>query len=124
MNKSLIWYKGGGWIDCRRTPDGPPNMVQDIREFVEARFNRELCDIPELSRICDLLGGHVFVCVLEGANESKRKFTTATMTLINPEELEDPSEEVIRLLDEVKEYLGGTKVSFNSVKVKIKYTIE
>lgn len=124
VNSSLVWFNRNGWVDVRRTPDSEENMVNDLADYVEARFNRELYDIPELTKICELLEGHLYHCTLEGIDESKRKFKTATLTLIKPEEIENPTPELIELINQARDYFGGSVIKFNCVRVKVQYKIE
>jgi hypothetical protein len=124
VNGTLIHYKKGGWIDCRRTPDAGEEMIYSLEQFIDARFNREAWNIPELQKAEDYLGGRLFSCTLEEPDEIKKKYKQATLTLIRAEDIIEPSEELIKLLDEVRIFLGGTKIVFNSVKVKIKFSIE
>lgn len=124
INNSLVYFKKGGWIDCKRTPyEQERNFVDSLEEFVEARFNRECFDIPELAELCEILDGRVFKCVLEGADDFKKKYRKATITLIDPEEIDNPSQELIDMIEEVRKFLGGNKIKFNGVRIKIKYTI-
>ena len=125
VNKKMkVTYKGGGWIDARRTPTSGQNMVNSLEEFIDAVFNQECYDIPELREVEELLGGRLFSCKLEEPDEMKKKYKQATLTLISADDIIEPSEELIKLLDEVRIFLGGTKIVFNSVKVKIKFSIE
>ena len=123
VNKSLIWYKKGGWVDCRRTPTSGINMVDTLEDFIEARFNRECWEIPELNEACELLDGRLFSCSLIGPDEAKKKFKQAVITIARPEDIENPSEDLKKALDVAYNYLGGNKIKFNSVKVKVKYEI-
>ena len=123
VNKTLGYYKRGGWIDVRRTPTSPQNMVESLEEFVEARFNRECWDIPELQEALDSLDGFLFKCTLEEPNEADKKFKEATMELVSLEDIEDPTEELALMLEAVETFLGGTKIKFNGVKTKIKFEI-
>lgn len=124
VNETLIHYKKGGWIDCRRTPDADQEMMESLEQFIDARFNREAWNIPELRDAEEYLGGRLFSCTLEEPDENKKRYKQATLTLIDKDDIIEPSQELIDLLDRAKDYLGGTKVKFNSVKVKIKLTIE
>lgn len=124
VNKSLSLYKKGGWIDCRRTPTSGTNIVNNLEEFIDARFNRECFDIPELSEICDLLDGRLFKCILEEPDENKKRYKQATLILVDESEINNPSQELKDLLKKTREIIGGNTIKFNSVKVKIKYTIE
>ena len=123
VNKSLSYYKKGGWIDARRTPTSPQNMVESLEEYVEARFNRECWDIPELTEALDCLEGFLFKCTLDEPNESDKKFKEATMELVSLEDIEDPTEELANLLENVELFLGGRTIKFNGLKSKIKYEI-
>lgn len=124
VNKTLGYYKKGGWIDVRRTPNSTKqNMVESLEEFVEARFNRECWEIPELVEALDSLDGYLFKCTLEEPNEADKRFKEATMELVGLEDIEDPTEELAIMLEKVETFLGGTKIKFNGVKSKIKYEI-
>lgn len=123
VNRTLGYYKKGGWIDVRRTPTSPQNMVESLEEFVEARFNRECWDIPELKEALESLDGFLFKCTLEEPNELDKKFKEATMELVNLGDIEDPTEELGIMLEAVEKFLGGTKIKFNSVKTKVIYEI-
>lgn len=124
VNGTLSHYKKGGWIDCRRTPDSGQEMMESLEQFIDARFNREAWEIPEFRKAEEYLGGRLFSCTLEGADEIRKRYKQATVTLISAEDIIEPSQELIDLLEEIKSFIGGTKIKFNSVKVKIKYSIE
>lgn len=124
VNKTLIHYKKGGWIDCRRTPDAGQEMMETLEQFVDARFNREAWNVPEFQKAEEYLGGRLFSCTLEEPDENKKRYKQATLTLIDIDNVIEPSQELIDLVEEIKTLLGGTKIKFNSVKIKIKYTIE
>jgi hypothetical protein len=123
VNQSLIHYKRGGCIDCRRTPNSSINMVNTIEEYVDARFNRECWEVPELREACDLLEGHLFICTLEGVDEVRKRYKTATLKLVSPTDILDPTPELENLLKEVKIFLGGNKIKFNGLKYKVKFEI-
>lgn len=130
VNESLLWFKPGGWIDAKRTPQGSVNLVETLQEYVEARFNRECFDIPELTEIFDVFDGKVWVCELTDPNEDRRKYGRATLTLVDPNKvyIDDnghnvPQEKIIELLGKVRDFFGGSVVTFNSVKVKIEFKV-
>jgi hypothetical protein len=124
VNRTLTYYKRGGWIDCRRTPTSNINIVNSLEEFVDARFNRECFEVPELSDACDLLDGRLFICTLEEPDEKHKKYKQAKLTLVDKDDIYKPSEELVDLLESIKKFLGGSVIRFNSVKVKVKFTIE
>ena len=132
VNKSLVWYKPGGWIDAKRTPlCEDPNWVMNLQEYVEARFNRECFDIPELTKVFDIFDGKVWTCTLDDPNEEKRRYKTATLTIVDPNQVyidEEghcvPKEKICELLDKVRDFFGGSEVTFNSVKVKIEFEVK
>lgn len=124
VNETLVYYKKGGWIDCRRTPDADEEMIYSLEQFIDARFNREAWNVPELRLAEEYLDGRLFSCVLEEPDENKKRYKQATLSLISVDDIEEPSQELIDILNEVQLFLGGTKIKFNSVKVKIKYSVE
>lgn len=123
VNKSLIHYKKGGWIDARRTPNTGVNIVDTIEEFVDARFNNEAWAVPELHEASDLLEGRLFSCTLEEPDEEKKRYKMATLTMVKEEDLENPTPEICELLKQARQFLGGDKIEFNAVRKKIKYRI-
>ena len=102
---------------------GQMRFLDTLEDFIEARFNRECWEIPELNEACELLDGRLFSCSLIGPDEAKKKFKQAVITIARPEDIENPSEDLKKALDVAYNYLGGNKIKFNSVKVKVKYEI-
>lgn len=114
------------WISCKRTPNSEEAEVcNTFEEFVEIRFNYECSKIPEFSKILEETDGHLFVCKwIEDVDIVKRKFSQACIEVVSLDMFEDPNEVLRSELESVVEYLGGRKIKFNSVKKKIKYSIE
>ena len=50
VNRTLIWYKKNGWIDCRRTPSSGQEIIAEMSDFLDARLNRELGIFLSLER--------------------------------------------------------------------------
>lgn len=125
VNKTLTFYKSGGWIDAMRIPDGDHNIVSTLEEYVEARFNCEAWYIPELHDICDCMDGYAFKCHLTGADEEKRKYELATLDLIKKDQVsEEPTQELIDNIEKAKKFLGGNRLCFSCHKLKIKVKID
>lgn len=123
VNESLRFYKRGGWIDARRTPTSGVNMVDTIEDFIDARFNNEIWGVPEFHAASDLLEGRLFSCHVEGVDEEKKRFKSATLTLIKPEDIEDPSEFLLGEIKKVHDILGGNVVKFNGSRKSVKFEI-
>ena len=123
VNESLRFYKRGGWIDARRTPTSGVNMVDTIEDFIDARFNNEIWGVPEFHAASDLLEGRLFSCHVEGVDEEKKRFKSATLTLIKPEDIEDPSEFLLGEIKKVHDSLGGNVVKFNGSRKSVKFEI-
>lgn len=125
VNSTLCQYEAD-WIGCKRTPESEESeMCSSFEQYVEIRFNYECYEIPELRKLISDTDGHLFICTgLDDPDTAKRRFTTAHIELINPNEFENPDEEFINDIEQVKKFLGGTKISFNNVKKKIKFIIE
>ena len=123
VNESLRFYKRGGWIDARRTPTSGVNMVDTIEDFIDARFNNESWGVPEFHAASDLLEGRLFSCHVEGVDEEKKRFKSATLTLIRPEDIEDPSEFLLGEIKKVHDILGGNVVKFNGSRKSVKFEI-
>lgn len=124
VNKTLCYYEKD-YISVRRTPLTERERMVTFEQYIEARFNFECCKIPELYDIVVALEGHLWQNVeLINPDTSKRRFTEAKITLINPESptIEDP--ELKKAIYELAEQLGGSSVRFNNVKKKIKFRIE
>lgn len=123
-NGSISWFKRDGYIDCRRTPESGINIVGSLEEFIDARFNRECWDIPQLNKLCDLLDGHAFECQLIGSDEERKRYDLAVFTLVSPDRIENPSEDLIELINSAREWLGGDQITFNCLKVKTNIIIK
>ena len=123
VNESLRFYKRGGWIDARRTPTSGVNMVDALGGVIDARFNNEIWGVPEFHAASDLLEGRLFSCHVEGVDEEKKRFKSATLTLIKPEDIEDPSEFLLGEIKKVHDILGGNVVKFNGSRKSVKFEI-
>lgn len=124
VNKTLCYYEKD-YISVKRTPEAERERTVSFEQYIEARFNYECCQIPELYDIVIALEGHLWQNVqLVGSDTAKRRFTEAKITLIDPESpiIEDP--ELKNAIYEIAKQLGGSSVRFNNVKKKIKFVIE
>lgn len=125
VNSSLQKFKRGGWIRVERIPQLEKEVCETLSDFVEAVFNRECYNrIPEFRQAQELLGGHLFKCILDEPDEIKKRFLSATVILIDEKSIIDPDDNLINELRKVENYLGGREIKFNSVKVKIKFEIK
>ena len=125
VNSSLIKFKKGGWIRVERVPSLEQEVCDTLEKFVEAVFNRECYNrIPEFQNIETLLGGHLFKCKLEEPDEMKKKFKSATVMIVDEKSIIAPDDNLISELKMVEDWIGGKSISFNSVKVKIKFEVK
>lgn len=124
VNDTLRYYEKE-YIELKRTPTTEKEVCTSFEHYIEVRFNMECCKIPELLDLENLTGGHLFSCTsIINPDEARRRFSSATVELLSPEEVENADESLRNALEVVKKYLGGTKISFNSVKQRIKITID
>ena len=124
VNSGLGKFKKDGWIRVERLPGESLETCTTLEQFVEATFNRACFnDIPELREAEILLSGHLFGCILEEPDEKRKRFKVAHIVITDKNKVMDPDENLINELYKVQEYLGGTTIKFNSVKVKIKFEI-
>ena len=115
VNSTLLYFEKD-YTSVKRTPTSDKERCSSFEQFIEARFNFECCQIPELIEAVISTDGHLFTCVsLENPDLSKRRFTTASV-IIDPNLPEN-------LKNEVLELFGGSEIIFNNVRKKIKYTI-
>ena len=123
VNRTLGQYEKD-WISCERVP-GVRERCDSFEHFIELRFNRECYKFPEFQKLIEATDGHLFTCTsLENANTEKRKFSKAHIEILDPSLVRDEDVEIKKMLDEALRFIGGRKISFNSVKKKIKYNIE
>lgn len=124
VNSTLSYYEKD-YVSVKRTPVSNKERVTSFEQYVEARFNYECCRIPELYDAVIATDGHLFTCVsLENQDTAKRRFTLATVTLINPEMQLGMDETLKDEILKIHDLLGGSCIKFNNVKKKIKFTIE
>lgn len=124
VNSTLSYYEKD-YISVKRTPISDRERCTSFEQYIEARFNYECCQVPELRDAVLATEGHLFSCVsLEDPDVSKRKFTVATVILLNPETLLETDENLKNEILKIHEFIGGSCIKFNNVKKKIKYSIE
>ena len=124
VNSTLSYYEKD-FISVKRTPFSERERVTSFEQYIEARFNYECCQIPELVDAVLATEGHLFSCVsLENPDISKRRFTIATIELLNPETLLETDENLKNEIIKIHDLLGGSCIKFNNVKKKIQLTIE
>lgn len=123
VNSTLQFYEVD-YVSAKRLPSFDKIRCTSFEEYVGIRFNRECFDLlPEIADTILKMDGKLFYCEsLEDPNLSKRRFKTATI-IINTKLPENGlvSEEDI---ENVKKFLGWSKIKFNSVKKKIKFTTD
>ena len=124
VNSTLSYYEKD-YISVKRTPISDRERCTSFEQYIEARFNYECCQVPELRDAVLATEGHLFSCVsLEDPDVSKRRFTVATVILLNPETLLETDENLKNEILKIHEFIGGSCIKFNNVKKKIKYSIE
>lgn len=124
VNSTLGYYEKD-YISVQRTPFSERERVQSFEQYIEARFNFECCAIPELYDAVIATDGHLFHCVeLTNPDTMKRRFTTATVTLVDPKTLVGANENLIDEINKIHEFIGGSVIKFNNVRKKIKFTVE
>lgn len=124
VNSTLSYYEKD-YISVKRTPMSDRERCTSFEQYIEARFNYECCQVPELRDAVLATEGHLFSCVsLEDPDVSKRRFTVATVILLNPETLLETDENLKNEILKIHEFIGGSCIKFNNVKKKIKYSIE
>ena len=125
VNATLKYYEAD-WISAQRSPELEKTRVRSFEEFVEIRLNYEAYKLPELKEAIIVTGGHLFKCEkLDEVNDLRHKFKKAWITLNTPDIFEDEhQEEIKKVLESVQEWLGGNKLSFNSVVERVKVVIE
>lgn len=124
VNKSLRYYEKS-YTSVKRTPDSYQERCESFEEFIERRFNFEASKIPEFADIVMRTEGKVFICTeIEDPDEKKRRFKSATIRIIDVNLLLDEDQNLKDEITKLKEFIGGDRIVFNSVKKKIKLTID
>lgn len=124
VNSTLQFYEVD-YVSAKRLPDFDKIRCTSFEEYVGIRFNRECYDIlPEIADVILRTDGKLFYCEnLEDPNLAKRRFKTATI-VINKDLLKSGNGLITEKdIEDVKNFLGWTKIKFNSVKKKIKFTV-
>lgn len=116
VNQTLGYYEKD-FISVKRTPISDKERCESFEQYLESRFNYECSRHEELSDIIIMHDGFVFKCKYINEFDSQRnRFKQACMTINTklPPEIQK----------ELEGKIGGTDIKFNSVKRKIKYSIE
>ena len=123
LNKTLKYYEKK-YIRLKRTPDSIMESCESFEHFIEVRFNMECYYTSEFFELEKETGGHLFSCIeIVDGDEAKRKFTKAIVRLNSEDNFEHVTDELRIKLQKVRDYIGGTEISFNSVKNRIKFEI-
>lgn len=127
VNSSLIYYEDN-FTSVKRSPDVEKERITNFKQFIEARFNYECCfcdTIPNLKEAALATEGHIFLCTeIEDPNPQKKRFSQATLTLLNPDDVEEGmTDQIKEWIQSLHKFLNGTQIKFNSVKKKIKVII-
>lgn len=126
VNRTLPVYEKD-WISVKRTPESEEKeRCTCFEQFIEARFNYEFCKrYTEFSDLINFLEGKAFKCtLLEEPDEIKRRFKNVEITLIDPSIVQDPSDLFLSEYQRLRTWLGGSIISFNSVRKKIRIKIK
>lgn len=124
VNQSLRYYEKS-YTSVKRTPDSYQERCESFEEFIERRFNFEASKIPEFSDVVLKTEGKVFICTeIEDPDEKKRRFKSATIRIIDVDLLLDEDQNLKDEITKLKEFIGGDRIVFNSVKKKIKLIID
>lgn len=122
VNSTLGYYEKD-YISVKRTPWSDRERCETFEQYIEARFNYECSQIPELQEALELSEGHLFCCTeLLDPDTSKRRFSLARVELVKPEPYFPES--LNTEIEKICKLLGGRSIKFNNVKKKIKFTIE
>lgn len=120
VNSSLFRYECDQ-VSTERYPKAEKERCKSLEQYIETRFNYECCKIPELEDLIFETRGKLFSCTnIEEPNVAKRRFKRATIEIIDPKTLSEGDQNLINEITEMIKKLGWTKISFNSVKKKIK----
>ncbi len=128
INSSLYCYDKDGCSYLKRSPSGELENVVSLRQFIECRLNLELFYIPELTDYVKYFDGHLFtVTQVDGLQEDKRRFDMVHANLMpdyqyflyDPDNPVEPDE----IVNQIKEILGGTSISFGYSQKKIKINV-
>jgi hypothetical protein len=124
VNRTLKSYEKG-YCSVKRTPETYQERCESFEEFIERRFNFEASKIPELNDVVMRTEGKLFCCTeIEEPDEKKRKFKSATIKINYNDLLLDEDEILKDEVTKIIEFLGGDRIQFNSVRKKIKLTID
>lgn len=126
INRTLPYYEKD-WMSVKRTPESSDKeRCTSFEQFIEARFNYEFCKkYTEFSDLVNFMEGRLFICTsLEEPDPIRRRFKLVEISLVDPKIVPNPSDLFISEFTRLYEYLGGTKIYFNSVKKKIRLRIK
>lgn len=125
VNNTLRYFEKE-YIELKRTPESEKEVCESFEQYIEIRFNMESCQIPEFSKLEEMTDGHLFRCTsIMDPDEVRRRFSLATIELTTSDMFEGGSSKLLEdELSLVREFIGGSKISFNCVKKRIKIQID
>ena len=133
VNKTLSYYDPG-YISAKRFSNYEDNYMNGVEvcksftDYIEMRLNYECSKIPELEEIEQITEGNLLKLVsIEGEDLDRKRFKYATFTILTPDMIVDPDEDLIREIEKAKTFLIGENkkglITFNDVKNRISIKI-
>ncbi len=124
VNSTLGIYEKH-YISCKRTPDSGIEQCESFEQFIEIRFNYECYKVPELQKLIEATDGHLFSCInVDSPDLAKRKFKSATVKILDMEDILEGDEDLKKMLENLYNLLGAKTITFNNLKKKIKIQYE
>lgn len=129
VNNTLSYFELG-YISVRRFSDPSSNYMDgnntatSFKDYIEARFNYECSKIPELNQLEIMTEGNLFKIIkLEGVDEDRKRFKEVTFTILTPDMIVEPSEDLINEIEKARIFLFGESkrgiLTFNDVKNRV-----
>jgi len=124
VNSTLGTYEKH-YISCKRTPNSGIEPCESFEQFIEIRFNYECYKVPEFQKLIEATEGHLFSCInIDTPDLVKRKFKSATVKILDVDDILEGDESLKEMLKDLYELLGAKKITFNNLKKKIKISYE
>ena len=119
VNKTLKHFESN-YVSAKRLPGLEKERCLEFEHYLEIRFNFEMAKVEFLTEHCEEAKGKLFeLAYLNGFDKKTNRFKEAGV-MISKEALKKLPKRTIR---EIKEYIGGDFIKFNSVNEKVKVII-
>lgn len=124
VNNTLNLYESN-YTSVQTTPHCSKERMKTLEQFIISRFNFEAYEIEEFRDLLDSTNGALFELIeLTEPDEERRRYGEAVIGVADVRQILEGCPELDEEIERVYNFIGGTRLRFNDVKLRVRLTIE